>query len=73
MSDAPHLTPLREMQLLEAHRAGDQEATAELLGSYQRRIYSICYRMLHNTDAAFDLTQDTICKKEDAPSESSAA
>lgn len=56
------MTPLRELQLVERHRNGDPEAMAELLESYQRRVFSICYRMLGNSEDAADLTQDTLVK-----------
>lgn len=44
------------------HRVGDPEAIGELLQSYQRRIYSVCYRMLGHAEEAADLTQDTLVK-----------
>lgn len=56
------MTPIRELQLLEMHRNGDPDAIGELLQSYQRRVYSICYRMLGHTEEAADLTQDTLVK-----------
>ena len=56
------LTPLGELQLLEAHRRGEARATAELLGAYQRRIYTICFRMLGSAEDASDLTQDALVK-----------
>jgi RNA polymerase sigma-70 factor (ECF subfamily) len=59
------LTPLREMQLVEAHRKGGasaHDALAELLEAYQRRIFSICARMVRNQDDAADLTQDVLIK-----------
>lgn len=56
------LTPLRELQLLEAHRRGEPEATTELLSAYQRRVYAVCYRMLRHTEDARDLTQDALVK-----------
>ena len=56
------MTPLRELQLLEAHRQGDPDAIGELLRSYQRRIYSVCYRMLGRPEDAADLTQDALVK-----------
>ncbi len=55
-------TSLGELQLVEAHRRGEIEATAELLGAYQRRIYAVCYRMVRNPDDADDLTQDALVK-----------
>ncbi|MHC4106494.1 MAG: RNA polymerase sigma factor [Planctomycetota bacterium] len=56
------LTPLRELQLLEAHHRGEPEATTELLSAYQRRIYAVCYRMVRHTEDARDLTQDAMVK-----------
>lgn len=59
------LTALRELQLVEAHRSGGplaHEAIAELIGAYQRRVYSVCYRMVRNADDASDLTQDVLLK-----------
>ena len=56
------MTPLRELQLLELHRSGDPDAIGELLRSYQRRVYSVCYRMLGHHEEAADLTQDTLVK-----------
>jgi RNA polymerase sigma-70 factor (ECF subfamily) len=50
------------MQLVEAYRQGDQEAAGELLRSYQRRIYGICYRMMGGRDEAADLTQDAMIR-----------
>ncbi len=58
----PRLTPLRELQLLEQHRAGDPKALSELLTSYQRRVYSICCRMVHDPERSRDLTQDVLLK-----------
>jgi RNA polymerase sigma-70 factor (ECF subfamily) len=56
------LTPLRELQLVQAHRRGDAEAIAELLRSYERRIYSVCYRMVRDEHDARDLAQDAMVK-----------
>jgi len=59
------LTPLRELQLLEEYKAGgdrSQEALAELIRGYQRRVYSICFRMVHHRDDAAELTQDVLIK-----------
>jgi len=56
------MTPLREIQLLEAHRKGDPDALGELLASYQKRIYSICYRMVTDAELAGDLTQDALIR-----------
>jgi len=53
---------MREMQLLEAHRAGDPDALSELLQGYQHRIYAVCYRMLGDREQAADLAQDAMVK-----------
>src|SRR5262245_15871118 len=56
------LTPLVELQLLESHRGGDPEALGRLLGAYQRRIYAVCYRMVHHEQDARELAQDAMVK-----------
>ena len=56
------LTPLAELQLVEAHRRGDPDAMGQLLEAYQRRLYSICYRMVRNEHDARDLTQDSMVR-----------
>lgn len=60
--DSPLLSPAREAELLDLHRAGDAEALGILLRSYQRRMYSICHRMLRNPEAAKDVAQDAIIR-----------
>jgi RNA polymerase sigma-70 factor (ECF subfamily) len=59
------MTPLRELQLLEAYRAGGpagHEAMCELIRAYQHRVYSICIRMVRHEDDAIDLTHDVLLK-----------
>ena len=59
------MTPLRELQLVEAYRGGGSagvEALGELVKAYQRRVYSICYRMVRHQEDAADLTQDVLVK-----------
>ena len=58
----PLLTPLRELQLVEAHQKGDPEALGTLLKSYQRRIYAVCDRMVRHAEEARDLTQESMIK-----------
>jgi RNA polymerase sigma-70 factor (ECF subfamily) len=58
----PRLTPLRELQLVEAYRQGNADALSELLEAYQRRVYSVCYRMVSHVELAADLTQDVLIK-----------
>ena len=60
--DSGRLTPLRELQLVQAHRRGDAQAISKLLRSYERRIYSVCYRMVRHEHDASDLTQDAMVK-----------
>ena len=60
--DPSRLTPLAELQLLEAHRGGDPAAMGKLLEAYQRRIHSICYRMVRDEHTARDLTQDAMLR-----------
>lgn len=50
------------MQLLDQHKSGDPKALSELLATYQRRMYTICHRMLGRDDDASDATQDAILK-----------
>jgi len=56
------MTPLKEMQLVDAHRDGDPAALTELLSAYQRRIYGVCIRMVRDPDLAADLTQESLVK-----------
>lgn len=48
--------------MLDAWRHGDSRAMAELLRSYQARVYAVCYRMLRRPEDATDLTQDALVK-----------
>jgi RNA polymerase sigma-70 factor (ECF subfamily) len=50
------------LELVEAFRKGDASALTVLLRAYQRRIYSICYRMLRNEEDARDASQDCMIK-----------
>jgi RNA polymerase sigma-70 factor (ECF subfamily) len=56
------LTPLRELQLVQAYRRGDADAIAELLRAYQRRVYAVCYRMVRDEHDARDLAQDAMVR-----------
>jgi len=59
------MTPLRELQLVELYRKGGPDAhraICELVRGYQRRVYSICVRMVRNREDAGDLTQDVLLK-----------
>ena len=62
---ANRLTPLRELQLVGKIRKGGgvgHEALCDLVRGYQKRIYTICARMVRNRDDAADLTQETLIK-----------
>jgi RNA polymerase sigma-70 factor (ECF subfamily) len=60
--EAGRMTPLRELQLVQAHRRGNAEAIGELLGAYERRIYAVCFRMVRDEHDARDLAQDAMVK-----------
>jgi RNA polymerase sigma-70 factor (ECF subfamily) len=60
--DSDRLTPLRELQLVQAYRRGNADAISELLRAYQRRIYAVCYRMVRDEHDARDLAQDAMVK-----------
>jgi RNA polymerase sigma-70 factor, ECF subfamily len=48
--------------LVAAIRAGDQKAWTALLTRYQNRLYTVCFRMVRDREAAFDLTQESLVK-----------
>jgi RNA polymerase sigma-70 factor (ECF subfamily) len=48
-----------EQRLIVASQQGDVEAFNQLVRLYERRVYTVCYRMLGNADAAADAAQDT--------------
>lgn len=47
-----------EQQLIAAAQGGDVEAFNTLVQRYERRLYSLCYRMLGDADAAADVCQE---------------
>lgn len=51
-----------EPQLIERARSGDGAAAGEIVERYQRRIFTLCVRILGDTDAAEELTQETLVK-----------
>lgn len=62
-SDRAGMSPLRELQLLEAYLDNDDvQAVGTLLSSYQRRVYGVCYRMVRDRDVASDLTQEALVR-----------
>ena len=51
-----------DIQLVERYLGGDAEAVETLVMKYQKRIYTIVYRMTRNVEDAKDLTQKTFVK-----------
>ncbi len=49
----------RDEDLVGRHRAGEPDAFTELVRRHQQRVYSLCYRVLGDPDAAADVAQDT--------------
>ncbi len=54
MADAP------DAELVRRFLAGDAQAFTELVTRHERRIYSLCLRVLGNAEDAADATQDTL-------------
>ncbi|MBV9958348.1 MAG: sigma-70 family RNA polymerase sigma factor [Acidobacteria bacterium] len=53
---------LSDHALLEATRAGDEAAFAELVGRYRNQITNYIYRMTNDYDGAVDLAQETFVR-----------
>ncbi len=54
--------PASDHALLEATRAGDEDAFAELVGRYRNQITSYIYRMTNDYEGAVDLAQETFIR-----------
>lgn len=54
--------PVTDHALLEATRAGDEAAFAELVRRYRNQITSYIYRMLNDYDGAVDMAQETFVR-----------
>src|SRR5579864_9339885 len=50
---------LDDQQLVAASKRGDQDAFAQLVQRYQRRIFNLVYRMLQQYEEANETTQET--------------
>src|SRR5260370_15281673 len=48
-----------DLQLVTASKGGDQDAFAQLVQSYQRRVFNLVYRMLQHYDEANETTPKT--------------
>ena len=58
-----HYTDLwDEVTCIERARQGDQAAFAEIYQHFERPIYSLIYRLMGNSEDAFDITQDVFVK-----------
>jgi RNA polymerase sigma-70 factor (ECF subfamily) len=55
-----NLTP--ELKLLEQIQGGDEEALVALHTQYANLVYSVAYRVLNDTGAAEEVTQDTFMR-----------
>ncbi|MDA8096878.1 MAG: sigma-70 family RNA polymerase sigma factor [Clostridia bacterium] len=51
-----------DRQLILRYRQGDDEACRLLLASYERYVYSLCYRFAGNREDALDLAQEALIK-----------
>lgn len=51
-----------DSELLRGCLAGDEKAYRELVERYQRRVYSLALRMVHQAEDAEDLTQETFVR-----------
>ena len=51
-----------DLFLIKRARAGDHEAFAQIVQSYQTPVYNLCYRMLGNPDEAEDAAQETFIR-----------
>lgn len=52
----------QEMELVKRAQSGDVAAFESLIENYQKRIFSIAYRMIEHQEDAADLTQEVILK-----------
>lgn len=53
------LVSITEVECLELARQGNQEAFTQIVETYQKPVYNLCYRMLGNPQAAEDAAQET--------------
>lgn len=54
--------PQDETTLIDRARSGDAGAAAEIVERYQGKIYALCTRVLGDSEAAADITQETLIK-----------
>ena len=53
---------MNEFTLIESFQAGDEFAFVGIYNRYKGPVYSFCYKMLHNSDAAEDVMQETFLR-----------
>lgn len=53
---------LRDEELVVRSQNGDIDAFEELVNRYERKIYTVAYRLINNPDDASDLTQEAFLK-----------
>ena len=51
-----------ERQLVRRAKRGDEKAFRTLMERYRRKVYSIAYGMVHNPEAAYDISQEVFIK-----------
>lgn len=51
-----------DLNLVKRARNGDRDAFQILMTRYQRKVFSICFGMVRNSDDAMDLSQETFVK-----------
>jgi RNA polymerase sigma-70 factor (ECF subfamily) len=55
----PSITEQDDLLLVVASKNGDQDAFAQLVQRYQRRVFNLIYRMLQQYEEATEITQET--------------
>jgi RNA polymerase sigma-70 factor, ECF subfamily len=55
----PSVTEQDDLLLIAASKEGDQDAFAQLVQRYQRRVFNLVYRMLQDYEEATEITQET--------------
>jgi RNA polymerase sigma-70 factor (ECF subfamily) len=51
-----------DLALVERFKTGDEEAFNEIVRTYQKKVYFLCYRMLETHEDAADLSQETFVR-----------
>lgn len=52
----------QDLELVDRIQAQDREAFKELVEKYQRKVYSICYGMLKDSESSMDVSQEVFIK-----------